>query len=93
MIGRREFITLLGAAAAGWPLSGRAQQPSRPFRVGFLGPGSAGDLPQRMEAFRAGLRALGYQEGRDFVIEFRWADGHYDRLPALVADLVVAMSM
>jgi putative ABC transport system substrate-binding protein len=88
-VNRRNLIGLLGGAAA-WPVAARAQQPSRRFRVGFLGPGSAGDLPQRMEAFRAGLRALGYQEGRDFVIEFRWADGHYDRLPALVADLVGA---
>ena len=84
---RREFITLIGAAAA-WPTMARAQQPGRPFRIGFLGPTSADALPQRMEAFRAGLRAFGYQEGRDFVIAFRWADGQYDRLPALVADLV-----
>jgi ABC-type uncharacterized transport system substrate-binding protein len=85
---RREFTTLIGGAAAGWPLTTRAQQGSKPFRIGFLGPASADNLPQRVEAFRAGLRALGYQEGRDFVIEFRWADGHYDRLPALVAELL-----
>jgi putative ABC transport system substrate-binding protein len=78
---------MLGGAAA-WPLAARAQQGSKPFRIGFLGPASANNLPQRVEAFRAGLHALGYREGRDFVIEFRWADGRYDRLPALVADLL-----
>jgi putative ABC transport system substrate-binding protein len=84
---RREFLALLGGAAA-WPFTTRAQPTGRPFRIGFLGPASAGDLPQRLDAFRAGLHALGYQEGRDFVIEFRWAEGHYDRLPQLVRDLV-----
>jgi putative ABC transport system substrate-binding protein len=84
---RRNFIALLGGAAA-WPLGARAQPTTRPFRIGFLGAASADDLPQRLEAFRAGLDALGYREGRDFVIELRWADGNYDRLPALVAELV-----
>jgi putative tryptophan/tyrosine transport system substrate-binding protein len=86
---RREFITLLGGAAAGWPVVARAQQSAaKVFRIGFLGLPTADSLPKRPEAFRAGLRDLGYQEGRDFVIEYRWADGNYDRLPALVADLV-----
>jgi putative ABC transport system substrate-binding protein len=84
---RRAFIALLGGAAA-WPLVARAQQPGKPFRIGFLGLPTADSLPKRPQAFRAGLRDLGYQEGRDFVIEYRWADGHYDRLPALLADLV-----
>ncbi len=85
---RREFITLLGGAAA-WPLAARAQQPaSRIFRVGFVGLPTADSLPKRPEAFRAGLRDLGYQEGRNIVIEFRWADGHYERLPALFAELI-----
>jgi putative ABC transport system substrate-binding protein len=85
---RREFITFGGGAAVMWPLAARAQQPGKPFRIGFLGLSTADSLPQRAEAFRAGLRDLGYQEGRDFVIEFRFADDHYDRLPALVAELV-----
>ena len=86
---RRGFITLLGGAAAGWPIAARGQQPStKVFRVGFLGLPTANSLPKRPEAFRAGLRDLGYREGRDFVIEYRWADGKYDQLPALLADLV-----
>ncbi|MGA9198079.1 MAG: ABC transporter substrate-binding protein, partial [Pseudolabrys sp.] len=85
---RREFISLVGGAAVAWPLAARAQQPSaKVFRIGFLGSATADSLPKRPEAFRAGLRDLGYQEGRDFVIEYRWADGNYDRLPALMADL------
>ena len=85
---RREFITLLGGAAT-WPLSARAQQPAaKIFRIGYLGLTTADSLPKRPEAFRAGLRDLGYQEGRDFVIEYRWADNNYDRLPTLLADLV-----
>ena len=86
---RREFITLLGGAGAAWPFVARAQQPSsKVFRIGFLGLPTADSLPKRPEAFRAGLGDLGYQEGRDFVIEYRWADGNYDRLPALLADLI-----
>ena len=82
---RREFIGLISGAVA-WPLAARAQQPSaKVFRIGFLGSATADNLPKRPEAFRAGLRDLGYQEGRDFVIEYRWADGNYDRLPALIA--------
>jgi putative tryptophan/tyrosine transport system substrate-binding protein len=85
---RREFITLLGGAAT-WPLSARAQQSAaKIFRIGYLGLTTADSLPKRPEAFRAGLRDLGYQEGRDFVIEYRWADNNYDRLPTLLADLV-----
>ena len=67
---RREFITLLGSAAATWPLAARPQQPSaKVFRIGFLGLLNAGSLPKRTETFRASLRDLDYQEGRDFVIE------------------------
>jgi putative ABC transport system substrate-binding protein len=85
---RREFITLLGGATA-WPLVARAQQPaSRVFRIGFVGLTTADSLSNRPEAFRAGLRDLGYQEGRNVVIDFRWADGHYERLPALLSELV-----
>ena len=90
---RREFITFLGGAAAAssgsWSRAALAQQPSaKVFRIGYLGLLTAGSLPKRMEFFRASLRDLGYQEGRDFVIEYRWADGKYDQLPALLADLI-----
>lgn len=88
---RREFVGLLGGVVttAVWPLTSRAQTPSaKVFRVGFLGLPSADSLPQRTEAFRAGLHDLGYQEGRDVVIEYRWANSKYDRLPALLAELI-----
>jgi len=84
---RREFITLLGGAAAAWPLAARAQQPATPRRVGVL---LVGLSPESNEAkqFRLGLRDLGYSEGRDVLIEWRSANGDYDRIPALVANLV-----
>src|SRR5262249_52941963 len=85
---RREFIALLGGAAAAWPLAARAQPVSRIFRIGFVGLPTADSLPNRPEAFRAGLRDLGYHEGGNIVIEFRWADGHYERLPALFSELI-----
>jgi putative ABC transport system substrate-binding protein len=86
---RREFITIVGGAAAVWPFSARAQlAPAKVFRVGFLGLPSADGLPKRTEAFRIGLRDLGYQEGKDIVIEYRWAEGHYERLPAMLAELI-----
>ena len=83
---RREFITLLGGAAA-WPLAARAQQAASPRRVGFL---LVGLSPESKEAkvFRRELRDAGYFEGRDLVIEWRSANGDYDRVPALVADLI-----
>jgi putative ABC transport system substrate-binding protein len=84
---RREFIALAGAAAA-WPMASRAEPPGKVRRVGFLGLPAADSLPQRTEAFRAGLREHGYREGRDIVIEYRWADSNYQRLPALLAELV-----
>src|SRR5262249_40101136 len=66
-----------------------AQQSStKVFRIGYLGLPTADSLPERPEAFRASLRELGYREGRDFVIEYRWADGNYDQLPALLDDLI-----
>jgi putative tryptophan/tyrosine transport system substrate-binding protein len=83
---RREFITLLGGAAA-WPLAARAQQSANVARIGFLRFGPASANAGRIEALRAGLRQLGYVEGKNIVIEFRWAET-VDRLPELAAELV-----
>jgi len=86
---RRNFIKAIAVATASWPLAVRAQQPSgKVFRIGFVGLIAANGLPKRTEAFRAGLHDLGYQEGRNIVIEYRWAEEHYERLPVLFADLV-----
>src|SRR5437773_7750776 len=84
---RREFITLLGGAAAGWPITARAQTSEKTYRIGFLGVFSYAEYRRQVDALLMGLRQLGYEEGKNIVIHYRWAQGRYDRLPELASEL------
>jgi putative ABC transport system substrate-binding protein len=85
---RREVIRLLSGAAAAWPLAARAQPSAKVYRIGVLGVTSHAEFRHLVDAVRTGLRQLGYEEGKNIVIHYRWAEGRYDRLPELAAELV-----
>ena len=85
---RRDFITLIGGAAAAWPLAARAQQAAPVPLIGMLHSGSSDPYAGRLAVFRQGLGGLGLVEDKDFALEFRWAEGNYERLPAMARDLV-----
>jgi len=87
-VDRRTFIGSVASSLLAAPLGVEAQQPAKIPRIGFLGLASASSFAKQVEAFRAGLRDLGYLEGKNIVIDYRWAEGKYDRYPALAADLI-----
>jgi putative tryptophan/tyrosine transport system substrate-binding protein len=84
---RREFVTFVSSATAIWPLAARAQA-GKAYRIGFLGSATAAGSAKAVESLRAGLREFGYVEGTNIAIEFRWAEGNYNRLPELVGELI-----
>jgi len=84
---RREFIALVGSTAAAWPLAVRAQQPAMPV-IGFLNVAFAAGYPGPLSAFLKGLAETGYTDGQNVTIQYRWAEGHYDRLSGMASDLV-----
>src|SRR5262245_493025 len=84
---RRDFITLLGTTAAAWPLAARSQQPAMPI-VGFMMAGSRAALRDGITAFEAGLREMGFAEGQNLALEYRFAEGQFERFPAFASDLV-----
>src|SRR5215831_10535662 len=84
---RRDFIKVVAGSAVAWPLAARAQQPGKPV-IGYFGIASPDLFASRLRAFHQGLSESGYVEGRNVTIEYRWAEGHYDRIPALIEDLV-----
>ena len=85
---RRNFIAMIGSAAAGWPLAARAQQTGKMYRIGYLGNSTAALEADLVKPFRDGLRDLGYEEGRSVLIEYRWAEGNDERFPVLIAELI-----
>jgi len=85
---RRDFIALLGGVAVAWPLAARGQQPAKMPVIGYLHGGVPGSFMHLVAVFRQGLRESGYMEGQNVAIEYRWANGQYDRLPELATDLV-----
>jgi putative ABC transport system substrate-binding protein len=87
-IRRREFIFTLGGAAAAWPLAARGQQTGKVYRIGYLGVTSYAGYAREIEALLRGLRRLGYEEGKNIAIVYQFAEGDYDRLPALASELV-----
>jgi putative ABC transport system substrate-binding protein len=89
-VNRRNFIALIGGAVAAWPFAARAQDAGRKHLIGFLGNSTAALEANLVGPFRDGLRALGYEQGRNLAIEYRWAEGRYERFPTLIAELIAS---